>query len=67
MYKFYLKVVIYLLCFAISMFGLSAFDFNRFLKKSHVAAAWVLYFTVGMSMAYLVGSFLIALIYYFYQ
>ena len=67
MYKFYLKVVIYLLCFAISMFGLSAFDFNRFLKKGHIAAAWVLYFTVGMSMAYLVGSFLIALIYYFYQ
>ena len=67
MLKFYLRVIVYLLSFVVSMIGLNALDLNRFIKKGHVASAWVLYFTVGMSMAYLLGSFLMSLIYYFQQ
>ena len=65
MLKFYLRVIVYLFSFVVSMIGLNALDFNRFIKKGHIASAWILYFTVGMSLAYLLGSFLMNLIYYF--
>lgn len=65
MLKFYLRVIVYLLSFAISLYGLNALDFNRLLKKNSVVKAWVLYFVLGMCMAYLLGSFLMSIIYYF--
>lgn len=66
MYKFYLRVLVYFICFFFSLYGLSAFDFNRFIKKNHVASSWVLYFIIAFSLAYLCGSFIMAVIYYFY-
>jgi len=65
MLKFYLRVVVYLVCFVFSLYGMSALDFNRYIKKNKIAAAWVLYFVIGMSLAYLLGSFLMSVIYYF--
>ena len=65
MLKFYLKVVIYLFSFALSLIGLNAFDFNRLIKKGQVVKAWILYFVVALSLAYLLGSFFISIIYYF--
>ena len=65
MLKFYLRVLVYLLSFALSLYGLNALDFNRFLKKNSVVKAWVLYFILGMCLAYLLGSFLMSIIYYF--
>lgn len=66
MYNFYLKVAIYLMCFVLALYGLSALDFNRFIKKGKVAQSWVLYFVIGMALAYLLANFLMAIIYYFY-
>ncbi len=65
MYRFYLKIVIYLFCFALSLFGLSALDFNRFLKKGKVAAGQFLFILLALMMAYVLGEFLMSVIYYF--
>ena len=65
MNKFFIKVSIYLFCFVISLFGLSALDYNRFLKKNKVVQAQTLYFLLGAALAYLVGSLIINITYYF--
>lgn len=65
MLKFYLRVIVYLFSFVLSLIGLNAFDFNRFVKKGRIVKAWILYFVIAMSLAYLLGSFLMAIIYYF--
>ena len=65
MLKFVLRVVIYFVCFLFSLYGLRALDFNRFIKQGKVAEANILYFIVALIMAYLLGSFLMSIIYYF--
>lgn len=65
MLDFYLKVVIYLIMFVVSLYGLSAFDFNRFLKRNSRANGMVLYILLSLIMAYLLGEFLISITYYF--
>ena len=65
MKEFYIRVIVYLMCFLISLFGLNAFDFNMFIKKGKTFEAWVLYFVISMCMAYLLGQFMMAIIYYF--
>lgn len=65
MKDFYIRVIIYFVCFGISLFGLSALDFSKFIKKNKVTETWVLYFVVGACMAYLLGQFLMAIIYRF--
>lgn len=66
MYKFYMRVLVYFICFIFSLFGLSALDFNRYVKKGKIASAWILYFIIAFSLAYLSGSFIMAIIYWFY-
>ena len=65
MIDFYLRVIIYLLCFMLSLYGLSALDFSRFLKQGKVLPAQVLYYILACSLAYLLGNFLMAIIYRF--
>lgn len=65
MNKFVFKVLIYLLCFILVMFGLSALDFNKLIKKNKVNEARVLYIVLAMIITYLLGSFLMDIIYYF--
>ena len=65
MTKFYLKVSIYFFCFLLSLFGLSSLDYNRFIKQGRTVQAQVLYFIIACCLAYLMGSFLMAVIYYF--
>ncbi|MBQ1476527.1 MAG: DUF1146 domain-containing protein [Erysipelotrichaceae bacterium] len=59
------RVIVYLLSFILSLYGLSALDFNRFLKKNKVTEAQVLYFLLALALAYLVGSLLMSIIYFF--
>lgn len=66
MIKFYIRVVVYLLSFAVSLYALHGVDFNRFIKKGRIAQAQTLYIIVAMMMGYLLGSFFISVIYYFY-
>ncbi|MDO4940848.1 MAG: DUF1146 family protein [Erysipelotrichaceae bacterium] len=63
MTKFFIKALIYLFCFILSLFGLSALDYNRFLKQNRVAQAQTLYFVIAFSLAYLMGTLIINLIY----
>jgi len=65
MYRFYLRVLIYIICFIMVLFGMSSFDYNRFIKQGKVAQSWILYFAIAFALAYLVGSFLMSIIYYF--
>ena len=67
MMEFYLRVGIYFFCFLLTLFGMNALDFNRFVKQGKVLQAQILYFVLSCALAYLMGSFLMALIYYFYK
>ena len=65
MSKFIYRVIVYVISFVLSLYGLSALDFQRFLKKNRVVEAQILYFLLAFALAYLVGSMFINLIYYF--
>ena len=65
MLRFWLKVLVYIVCFIFSFFGLSGLDFNRFLKQGKTAQGFILYFLICFALAYLVGNFLMGIIYYF--
>lgn len=67
MFEFYLKVGIYFFCFLLVLFGMNAFDFNRFVKQGKVVQAQVLYFVICCALSYLMGNFMIALMYRFYK
>lgn len=65
MTNFVSKIIVYLISFLISLYGLSAIDFNRLLKKNKVKEAWVLYFVLSICLAYLFGQFIISITYFF--
>lgn len=65
MKQFIYKITIYLLSFVLSMFGLNSLDFSKFLKKNKVSEAWILYFILACGLAYLLGSFIIQIMYSF--
>ncbi|MBO7676503.1 MAG: DUF1146 domain-containing protein [Erysipelotrichaceae bacterium] len=65
MLDFYIRVIIYFICFFLSFYGLSALDFNRFLKQGKVVQGQILYFILASSLAYLMGNFFIAIIYFY--
>ena len=67
MTDFYIRAVLYFFCFLLSLYGLSALDFNRFLKQGKILPAQVLYYIIACSLAYLMGSFLMAIIYRFHS
>ena len=57
------QLITYFICFAISLYGLSAIDYSRFLKKGKVFEAQVLYIILAMILAYLLGKFILAITY----
>ncbi len=65
MTDYIMRVIIYLLCFAVSFYALGALDFNRFLKKNKVMQAQVLYILLSLSLAYLTGTLLLSVLYHF--
>ncbi|MBR2788224.1 MAG: DUF1146 domain-containing protein [Erysipelotrichaceae bacterium] len=65
MLEFYIRVVIYFICFLLSFYALSGLDFNRFLKQGKVAQGQILYFALACCMAYLMANFFIAIIYFY--
>lgn len=64
MANFVSKIIIYLICFVICLFGLGAFDFNRFIKQNKVTEAWVLYFVISICLTYLLGQFVMSIFYF---
>ncbi|MBR4163975.1 MAG: DUF1146 domain-containing protein [Solobacterium sp.] len=63
MAQFLVKAIVYLVMLCLSWYGMSAVNYESILKKNHVGQAQLLYFLLVMSLAYLSGSFLLALIY----
>ena len=59
---FFARSLIYLAAFGLSFYGLGALDFNRFLKQGSTTQAQILYAMLVMGLAYLAGSFVIAII-----
>lgn len=55
------QLITYFICFAISLYGLSAVDYSKFIKKNKVYQAQVLYIIISMIIAYLLGKFILAI------
>jgi uncharacterized membrane protein YwzB len=60
---FYVKAGIYAVMFLLSFAGMSALDYNRFLKQGHAVQAQILYALMVMALAWMSGSFIISFIY----
>ena len=60
---FYVKAGIYSVMFLLSFAGMSALDYNRFLKQGHTVQAQILYALMVMALAWMSGSFIISFIY----
>ncbi|MBR4483835.1 MAG: DUF1146 domain-containing protein [Erysipelotrichaceae bacterium] len=67
MFEFYIRVAVFFFSFLLSLYGLNALDFNRFIRQGKVMQGQVLYFILAASLSYLLGSFLMSMIYYFYK
>ena len=65
MREFIMRIIVYLICFIICIFGLNSIDFARFLKKNKTTEAWVLYLILAMCLTYILGQFLMSIMYYF--
>ena len=57
------RAAVYIAAFIVSFYALSALNFNRFVKQGYVLQARLLYWILVLSLAYLSGSFVLALIY----
>ncbi len=55
------KMFVYFGGFAISLYALTALDFNRFLRKNKTMQAQILMFLLAMALGTLVAEFLLAL------
>lgn len=65
MRRYILQVIVYILSYVLAMYGLSALNFEKFIRSGKVQEARVLYVLLAMALAYLVGSLLMSVIYYF--
>lgn len=66
--SFLQRVALYFLCFILSLYGLQAFDYHRFLKRN--APVWparVLYFLIGIALAYLSAQFVMGIMLIFHR
>lgn len=55
------RVGLYIVCFALSLYGLNAVHYEKILKGNHIRQAQVLYFLLAMALAYLVSEFMLGL------
>lgn len=65
MTRFYIRIIIYFLSFILSLYALSALDFNKMIKPNKVSQAQLLYIMLAMVLAYLFGEFLMRFMIYF--
>ena len=61
--SFLVNLVVYFFVFVVSLYGLSAVDFNKILKKNKPMQAQTLYLILAMALAYLLGRFILAITY----
>lgn len=63
MLTFLIRAFVYLACFAAAWYGLSAVNYEKFLRQGHVTEAQILYFMLAAGIAYLAGSFVLSFAY----
>lgn len=63
MIDYFLDAFVYIVCFAAAWYGLSAINYEKFIKANHVKEAQILYFMIVASIAFLAGSFILAFVY----
>lgn len=51
---------IYIFCTMLSVYAVSAINFNNFFKKNHIKEAKLFVIIISLIMGYLLGSFIIA-------
>lgn len=64
LFPFFIKAGIYILSFIVTWYAMRCVNYEKILKKGHVAEAQVLYVLIVMGIAWLAGSFILA---FFYQ
>ena len=64
MRNFIIKLIIYMVCFGISMYGLGALNYEKFLRSGKTMQAQVLFIIIAMSIAWLMSQFLINITYF---
>ena len=57
-----IKACVYLVSFVVSFEAMKCINYEKFLKKGHVAQAQVFYCLCVVALAYLVGSFVMVFI-----
>lgn len=57
-----IKVAVYLLSFIVTFYAMRSVNYEKLLKKGHVAEAQVLYYLLVAAISYLVGSFVMVFI-----
>lgn len=63
MAQFFVRCIVYIGCFILSWYAMSALNYEKLLRKDHMVQAQILYFLLIMALAYLSGSFLLSFMY----
>ena len=58
------STIIYFVFFALSLYALHAVDFEKFMKKGRVMQIQTLYLLLSMALAYILGRFLMEIMYF---
>lgn len=53
------NIIIYIISVLLAMFGLQAFDFERFLRKGRIGQFYVFYIVVSVALGYLFAQFIL--------
>lgn len=53
------NVLIYIISVLLAMYGLQAFDFERFLRKGRIGQFYVIYIVASVALGYLFAQFIL--------
>lgn len=53
------NIIIYIISVLLAMYGLQAFDFERFLRKGRIGQFYVIYIVASVALGYLFAQFIL--------
>lgn len=65
MWPFLKELLVYFVAFGVSLYALSGVDFEKIMRKGRSAQIQALYIILSMAIAYLLGQFLLAIMYHY--
>lgn len=54
-----IEMVLYVVCVMFAMYGLSAFDFEKYIRKNRTREFYIFYLMTALALGYLVAKFII--------